>query len=239
MANPTRKLYTRLKKFVPSTFDEHLVCLGFAGGFLGISGYFSPEISTWLKIIGFMLLMITSTEGLPIPRQLAELLGVGLLVFAMCIGEPFIAALGLVLGISAIWVGKELYPSASSDTPLSGQAPNRCLVADSLPIIQVNTAPAIKRAIYQYVLDTVTTLEMPQGAEIMSVREQGGVACLWALVDPDAPLEPRRFRTYSTGDSVSERKLTFRGTLFVQRLCRGEVATEVLHVFELGAEDHL
>jgi hypothetical protein len=47
-------------------------------------------------------------------------------------------------------------------------------------------------------------VRMPEGAEILSVADQRGELCVWALVDPDADLENRMFYIFGTGNPVSE-----------------------------------
>jgi len=44
-----------------------------------------------------------------------------------------------------------------------------------------------------------TVVEMPGDARILKVASQAGCIFLWALVDPDAPKEPRTFEVYPTG----------------------------------------
>jgi hypothetical protein len=44
-------------------------------------------------------------------------------------------------------------------------------------------------------------LQMPQGAEVLSVDVQGTTPCLWALVDPDAPKVDQHFQLRGTGHS--------------------------------------
>ena len=46
------------------------------------------------------------------------------------------------------------------------------------------------------------TIELPSGAEILTCQFQRGNLCLWALVNPDAPLETRIIRVYGTGHPV-------------------------------------
>jgi hypothetical protein len=48
------------------------------------------------------------------------------------------------------------------------------------------------------------TVEMPRGAQVLSVQMQGGAPQLWALVDEDARTEPRTFATYGTGNPMPE-----------------------------------
>jgi hypothetical protein len=47
-------------------------------------------------------------------------------------------------------------------------------------------------------------VRMPKGAEILSVADQYGVVCVWAMVDSDAELEDRMFYIFGTGNPVSE-----------------------------------
>jgi hypothetical protein len=47
-------------------------------------------------------------------------------------------------------------------------------------------------------------IEMPVGAEILHVEPQEKTLCLWARVDPDAPLEGRAFVITGTGNPVPE-----------------------------------
>lgn len=42
-------------------------------------------------------------------------------------------------------------------------------------------------------------IDMQEGAEILTVQMQYGAACIWALVDPEAPLKPRRLAIMGTG----------------------------------------
>lgn len=48
-------------------------------------------------------------------------------------------------------------------------------------------------------------VRMPKGAEILSVADQHGVVCVWALVDSEAELRDRMFYILGTGNPVSER----------------------------------
>jgi len=47
--------------------------------------------------------------------------------------------------------------------------------------------------------DAYTDISMPKGAHVLCVQEQGGVPCIWAIVNPSAEKENRRFRVYGTG----------------------------------------
>ena len=45
-------------------------------------------------------------------------------------------------------------------------------------------------------------IEMPVGAEVIAFQFQKGVPTLWAIVDPDAPKEIRKFCISPTGGMV-------------------------------------
>ena len=42
-------------------------------------------------------------------------------------------------------------------------------------------------------------INMPRGGEILTVQTQYNGPCVWAIVDPDQPVEPRRLRMFGTG----------------------------------------
>ncbi|MGB8408673.1 MAG: hypothetical protein WCE58_02025 [Gallionella sp.] len=69
-------------------------------------------------------------------------------------------------------------------------------------------------------------LEMPKGAEILSVREFGSETCLWALADPSAVKEPRLFIGIWPGDNIHDISLKFIGTVYLN----GEL--DPVHIFE-------
>jgi hypothetical protein len=45
---------------------------------------------------------------------------------------------------------------------------------------------------------------MPKGAEILTVQRQGNMACIWAIVDPNADRERRVFEVFGTGQSMHD-----------------------------------
>jgi len=72
-------------------------------------------------------------------------------------------------------------------------------------------------------------IEIPQGAEILSVQTQNDQPCIWALVDKRAPMERRKFRIAGTGHSIDNpNALTFIGTF---QMHGGSL---VFHLFEYG-----
>lgn len=88
-------------------------------------------------------------------------------------------------------------------------------------------------SICKYVLKPEIELEMPIGAQVLSIREQGEEICLWALVNPDAPKEKRRFVSFGTGHDVPAVALQFHGTAHL----RG--GSLVFHVFEVPSESRI
>lgn len=71
-------------------------------------------------------------------------------------------------------------------------------------------------------------VDMPEGAEILSVEMQGTSPCMWALVRAnETPTERRLFRLAGTGHPINEQEnLKFIGTFFM----RGVL---VFHLFEI------
>lgn len=83
------------------------------------------------------------------------------------------------------------------------------------------------KRIYKYPvrIDDVQTIDLPQGAQVLSVQVQDGSPYIWACVNPSAVSEPRQFHLYGTGHPIED-LLRFIGTfqLFGGRL--------VYHLFE-------
>jgi len=79
---------------------------------------------------------------------------------------------------------------------------------------------------YELMIMEDQTLVMPKGATILSVDNQNGGLCLWAMVDPDEPYTDRRIEIIGTGagiDTTINRK--FIGTVVL-------IGSFVWHVFE-------
>ena len=51
-------------------------------------------------------------------------------------------------------------------------------------------------------LEDFVTVEMPMRSKVLSVAEQNGQLCLWALVDPMQKKHPRSFRIAGTGHPI-------------------------------------
>ena len=72
------------------------------------------------------------------------------------------------------------------------------------------------------------SLALPQGALILSVQNQREQVCLWVVVDPRAPFEPRHFEIVGTGQRITDpERLRFIGTV------QTHVGDFVWHVFEV------
>jgi hypothetical protein len=86
------------------------------------------------------------------------------------------------------------------------------------------------RTVYKYPFEVTDyfNLEMPQGAEILTVQTQGGERHMWALVDPVAPKELRAFRLAGTGHPINDLDLQYVATFQL----KGGLL--VFHLFELN-----
>jgi hypothetical protein len=86
------------------------------------------------------------------------------------------------------------------------------------------------KQIYKYAakIEERFTLELPEGAEILTAQEQGENPCIWALVDTESPKVKRTFAVYGTGTTgIPDDPGDYIGTF---QLCRG---TFVFHLFEI------
>ena len=88
------------------------------------------------------------------------------------------------------------------------------------------------QTIYKYAvtMSDTFTLAMPANAQVLSVQVQHGHPQLWALVDPDAPKQPRTFRVVGTGHPMEDAgRCRFIGTFQVEN------GYLVFHLFEVEA----
>ena len=74
-------------------------------------------------------------------------------------------------------------------------------------------------------------IDMPSGAQVLSVGVQdlpriGQTPVLWALVDPDRPLERVHFRIVGTGEEFVAKGHAYRGTFHLTEQAL------VFHLFE-------
>lgn len=72
-------------------------------------------------------------------------------------------------------------------------------------------------------------IAMPRGAKVLYVAAQREIPCLWALVDPSALPDFRRFRLVGTGDPIEENPdlLVYCGSFMMHD------GTPVFHLFEI------
>lgn len=82
---------------------------------------------------------------------------------------------------------------------------------------------------YPVLMCNESTIDMPEGAKLLSFQSQYGEPVLWALVDPTKPNRARHFRLAGTGHPIDElRTLHYVGTA---QFSDGAL---VFHLFELG-----
>jgi hypothetical protein len=55
---------------------------------------------------------------------------------------------------------------------------------------------------YGFEINDDFELELPRGARILHVNVQHDCPCIWALVDPNAPKEMRKFHLAGTGHPI-------------------------------------
>lgn len=62
----------------------------------------------------------------------------------------------------------------------------------------------MKKTIWKFTLEVkdIQTLDMPKGAEILTVQFQETHGQLWALVDPEAEIEERDIEIFGTGNPI-------------------------------------
>ena len=75
-------------------------------------------------------------------------------------------------------------------------------------------------------------VEMPIGAEVITVQMQGGAPYMWALVDSNRELETRFFRVAGTGNPLPDTMDLF-GYLGTFQMLGGQL---VWHLFERPPE---
>lgn len=78
---------------------------------------------------------------------------------------------------------------------------------------QSKGAKCMKRRIFKYALQVESRqmLQMPRGAEVLSVGRQGPLPFLWASVDETQPPEARIFRSVTTGEWHETERLFYIG----------------------------
>jgi len=82
------------------------------------------------------------------------------------------------------------------------------------------------RTIWKYEIQPECEIEMPRGAEILTVQAQNDIPQLWGLVNPAAEKVKRSFHAYGTGHEVPDQPGRHIGTVQL------EDGTLVFHIFE-------
>lgn len=86
------------------------------------------------------------------------------------------------------------------------------------------------KKIYKYAIEITDDQDivMPVGAKILTVQNQNGVPCIWAMVDPNSEKENVHIRVHDTGHNVPDSdRLEYIGTF---QMCGGSL---VFHVFKV------
>lgn len=79
---------------------------------------------------------------------------------------------------------------------------------------------------YQVIPERAISIEMPLGAQVLTVQAQRDEINVWALVDPEAPRVWRRFRLIGTGHIIQDGALQYIGTFQL------DCGALVFHLFE-------
>lgn len=75
-------------------------------------------------------------------------------------------------------------------------------------------------------IDDLQIIDIPLGAELLTVQTQGGQPRLWAACDENAPLRPRRIAMYGTEHPINEHPGIYIATFQV------DSGALVFHAFE-------
>ena len=62
---------------------------------------------------------------------------------------------------------------------------------------------------FELKVNDIVHIEMPKGAEILSVNTQNGTPCIWAKVDSKIETEKRSFAIFGTGEPLASNKMKF------------------------------
>jgi len=80
---------------------------------------------------------------------------------------------------------------------------------------------------YQVPIKDYCEIQMPKNTQILTFQSQYDIPCIWALVDPEQPIESRKFRIAGTGHEIKGKALEYIGT------CQMMNGTLVWHLFEI------
>ena len=68
------------------------------------------------------------------------------------------------------------------------------------------------KSVFQYELGYGSKVQMPVGAEILTTQFKNDTLQIWALVDPAAPLEYRKFVVCFTEQELSDTEMRYVNT---------------------------
>lgn len=87
------------------------------------------------------------------------------------------------------------------------------------------------KTIWKYPLDVtdVQIIELPDKAEILTVGNQGGMICLWALVSPNTNPTCRTIEIIGTGNPVEDLPAEYASRKFIGTVSQSPF---IWHVFE-------
>jgi len=87
------------------------------------------------------------------------------------------------------------------------------------------------KSIWKFKLENSDTqsIEMPKNAKILTIQEQLGDICLWAMVDTEKKTETRHFEIFGTGESIYCDMGIERKYIGTYQLREGRL---VFHIFE-------
>jgi hypothetical protein len=89
------------------------------------------------------------------------------------------------------------------------------------------------KKIYKYPINAtdIQSLQMPEGATILTAAMQGKQLCLWAIVNPEAKMVFRTIEIFGTGHTMSDEERKYISTF---QLDGGLL---IFHVFEKGQHE--
>ena len=77
----------------------------------------------------------------------------------------------------------------------------------------------------------VTEIDMPRGAQILSLQMQGGIPVLWAIVNPKKETRKYVFHVFGTGHEMLDYER--KHYVYVGTVQQSGLMTQVWHIFEV------
>lgn len=89
----------------------------------------------------------------------------------------------------------------------------------------------VNKTIWKFELESIDfqKIEMPIDSEILTIQIQKETLCLWAVVNPEAEKETRRFQVIGTGHQIIVEG-NIRNYIGTYQLYHGDL---IFHVFEI------